>query len=136
MDSSYETFLGGSTKPAQDRISVTINSQNVISLNANCYRLMGKPEAVKLAFSRDLQTIAVTPCSPRLGEAFPVQTKGETGRRINAAPFCRHFRIHIDSTLRFLETYMDPEGTLHLDLRKVVSVAQVRRKRAKAETRP
>ena len=136
MDSSYETFLGGSTKPAQDRISVTINNQNVISLNANCFRLMGKPEAVKLAFSRDLQTIAVTPCSPRLGEAFAVLPKNSSGRRINAAPFCRHFRIHIDSTLRFLEPYLDPEGSLHLDLRKVVSVAQVRRKRAKAETRP
>ena len=127
MDSSYETFLGGSTKPAQDRISVTMTSQNVISLNANCYRRLGRPEAVKLSFSRDLQTIAVTPCSPRLNEAFPVQTKGESGRRINAAPFCRHFRINIDSTLRFLDPYIGQEGTLHLDLRKVVSVAQVRK---------
>ena len=131
MDSSYETFLGGSTKPAQDRINVTINWQNVIALNANCYRLMGKPEAVKLAFSRDLQSIAVTPCSPRLGEAFAVLPKNSSGRRINAAPFCRHFRIHIDSTLRFLEPYLDPEGTLHLDLRKVVSVAKVRQKRGR-----
>lgn len=136
MDSSYETFLGGSTKPAQDRISVTINWQKVISLNANCYRLLGKPEAVKLAFSRDLQTIAVTPCSPRINEAFPVLPKSTSGRRINAAPFCRHFRIDIDSTLRFLDPYLSQDGTLHLELRKVVSVAQVRRKRAKPETRP
>ena len=135
MDSSYETFLGGSTKPAQDRISVTINNQNVISLNANSYRLLGRPEAVKLAFSRDQQTIAVTPCSPRLSEAFPVLPKNTSGRRVNAAPFCRHFRIYVESTLKFLDPYIDDEGTLHLDLRKVVSVAQVRRKRTKTETR-
>ena len=129
MDSSYETFLGGATKAARDRLNVTINWQKVISLNANCYRLLGKPEAVKLSFSRDLQTIAVTPCSPRLNEAFPVLPKSTSGRRINAAPFCRHFRIDIDTTLRFLDPYLGPEGSLHLDLRKVVSVAQVRRKK-------
>jgi hypothetical protein len=41
-----------------------------------------------------------------------------------------------DIALDFFDPYLGPEGSLHLDLRKVVSVAQVRRTRAKAETRP
>ena len=129
MDSSYEVFLGGPTKAARDKVHVTINSQNVIALNGNCYRLMGKPAAVRLAFSRDQQTIAVAPCSPRFNEAFPVLPKGASGWRINAAPFCRHFRIDIDTTLRFLDPDLAPDGSLRLNLRHVVSVAQVRRKR-------
>lgn len=136
MDRSYEVFLGGATKPAQDKLHITINSQNVISLNANCYRRMGEPDAVRLAFSREYHTIAVVPCSPRLAESFPVLTKNNSGRRINAAPFCRHFRIYIDSTLRFLDPEIDSDATLHLDLRKVVNVSQVRRKqRPRSESR-
>jgi hypothetical protein len=128
MDRTYEVFLGGATKAAQDRVRVTINNQNVISINAKVYKLLGKPEAVKLAFSRELHTIAVVPCSPRFNEAFPVHSKGANGWRVNAAPFCRHFNIDIDTTLRFLDPDIDAQGALLLDLRKVVSVAQVRRR--------
>lgn len=127
MDSTYEVFLGGATKAAQDRLRVTINRQNVISFNSKCHQLMGKPDAVRLAFSREQQTIAIVPCRPRFNEAFPVLKKNANGWRINAAPFCRHFRIDIDTTLRFLDPDIRHEGALHLDLRKVVSVAQVRR---------
>lgn len=131
MDRTFEVYLGGATKAAQDKVHVTINNQKVISLNANCYRLMGKSDAVRLAFNREQHTIAIVPCSPRFNEAFPVHTKGPSGRRINAAPFCRHFGIDIDTTLRFLMPDIAPDGALHLDLRKVVNVAQVRRKRKK-----
>ena len=131
MDSSYEVFLGGATKPSRDIINVTINWQKVISVNDNCFRKMNKPAAVRLAFSRNDQTIAVVPCSPRFNEAFPVKTKGGSGWRINAAPFCRHFNIHVDTTLRFIDAHLAPDGALHLDLRKVVNAAQVRGKRTK-----
>ena len=133
MDKSYEVFLGGPTKAAPDKVHVTINSQNVIAMNGNCYRLMGKPAAVRLAFSRELQTIAMAPCSPRLNEAFPVLTKSVSGWRVNAAPFCRHFNIDIDTSIRFIDPEIGLTGALQLDLRKVVSVAQVRRKRKKKE---
>ena len=119
MDKSYEVFLGGPTKAAQDKVHVTINSQNVIAINGNCYRLMGKPAAVSLAFSRELQTIAMAPCSPRLNEAFPVLTKSVSGWRVNAAPFCRHFNI--DILLKFIRP--EPESSaLILKLRETVSV--------------
>ena len=129
MDRSYEVFPGGGTKPARDVIHVTINSQNVIVLNANCYRLMGEPAAVRLGYSREHDRIALAPCDPRLPEAFPVQKKDATTRRVNAAPFCRHFRIYIDSTLRFLDPEIGPDATLHLDLRKVVNVSLKRRRK-------
>ena len=130
MDRSYEVFLGGGSKPAREVIHVTVNSQKVIVMNANCYRLMGEPAAVRLAYSREHGRIALAPCDPRLPEAFLVQKKDATTRRVNAAPFCRHFSIYIDSTLRFLDPEIDPDSTLHLDLRKVVNVS-LKRKRKK-----
>jgi hypothetical protein len=131
MDRTYEVFLGGATKPARETLHVTINNQNVIVMNSNCYRLMGEPAAVRLAYSREYDRIALSPCDERLPEAFPVRPKDPKTRRVNAAPFCRHFRIHIDTTLRFLEPEISLDATLHLDLRKVVNVAQVRGKRKK-----
>ena len=123
MDRTYETFLGGATKPSQSKINVTISPQNVIAMNANCYRLLGKPEAVKLAFSREQHTIAIVPCSPRFNEAFPVKPKSTSGWRIQAAPFCRHFGIKIDTTIGFRDAYKDEHGALLLDLRKVANAA-------------
>lgn len=77
MDRSYEKFRGGPTKPAQDRLHVTINWQNVISLNRNAYKQLGRPPGVYLFFSREQDTIAIEPCpSLRLPEAFPIQDKG------------------------------------------------------------
>lgn len=132
MDRSFEKFRGGPTKPAQDRMHVTINKINVISLNKNAHRHLGGPMAVYLFFSREQDTIAIEPSSPRLPESFPVLEKNSSGWRVNAAPFCRHFGIDIDTTLKFI----DPEirdGALHLKLSETVSVAQVKKKRRKKD---
>ena len=65
-----------------------------------------------------------------MNEAFPVKQHGRTGWRINAAPFCRHFGIRIDSTLKFV----DPEiqgVKLLLKFSHVVGAATVRRRSPK-----
>jgi hypothetical protein len=125
MDRGYEKFVGGPTPPRGTAIRVTIDRQNVITFNANCYRLMGKPPAVELYFNRQLDTIVLKSASVMVQTSFPVREKGPRESRVNAAPFCRHFGIKIDGTLRFIEPQFTPYG-LELNLSKVVSVAKRR----------
>ncbi len=48
--------------------------------------------------------------------------------RINAAPFCRHFNIEIDSTRKFITPDL-AGNTLYLSLAKTISVATRKRKK-------
>ena len=132
-DRDLEKFRGGPTKPAQDRMHVTINKSNVIVFNKNAYRQLGKPPSVNLYFSRTRDLIVIEPVpSVNLPESFPLLEKGTTGWRVNAAPFCRHFGILIDTTLKFIEPDIR-EGKLNLKLSETVSVALIRRKRRKKD---
>lgn len=133
MDRDLEKFRGGPNKPAQYRMRVSLNRHNVLTFNRNVFYHLGKPPAVYLYFSRVRDLIAVQPvASLNMAEAFPVLAKGLSGYRINAAPFCRHFGIRLDETLKFI----DPElrdGKLELKLADTISVAQRRRKRKKED---
>lgn len=129
MDREFEKFRGGPTQSPLDRIHVTVNKENVIGINANCYRLLGKPPAVYLYFSRTRDVIAIEPVpSPRLPEAFPVKLKSTVGYRINASPFCKHFNIRIDSTERFTHPEIR-DGKLMLKLAETTTIRQIRRKK-------
>jgi hypothetical protein len=105
MDRDFEKFLAGPTPPANKRLNVTLNRQNVLILSNNVYQKLGKPEAVCLYYSRARDTIGMVPVSPRMNEALPLKAHAKSGFRINASPFCRHFGIRVDSTIRFV----DPE---------------------------
>lgn len=130
IDRDYEKFRGGPTPSPHDRLYVTINAQNVIGLNANCYRLLGKPPAVYLYYSRAKDTIVIEPVSsPRLPKVFPVKPKTSVGWRINASPFCKHFNIRVDTTERFIAPDLRDDGTLYLKLHETVTIRQMRRKR-------
>lgn len=127
MDREFERFHGGPNEAASKRVHVTISPAHLILLNRNIYYTLGKPAAVYLNYSRTLDIIALEPASPRLPESFPVLQTGH-GWRINAAPFCRHFGIHIDTTLKF--TRPDIIGNaLHLKLSETVSVGRQKRKK-------
>ncbi|MCA1590368.1 MAG: hypothetical protein LC734_08280 [Acidobacteria bacterium] len=132
MDRDYEKFLGGPTQSMHDRLHVTINKENVIGLNQNCYRMLGKPPAVYLYYSRAKDIIAIEPVpSPRLPLAFPVKMKTHVGWRINASPFCKHFNIRLDSTERFINPELSLDGMqLLLKLNETVTVRQIRRKKS------
>ena len=120
MDRDLEKFLGGPNKPAQERMRVTLNKVNVLTFNRNVWKQLGKPDAVYLYYSRIRDLIALEPVhSNQLPAAFPVLTK-TTGFRINAAPFCRHFRIRLDRTLRFIAPDIR-DGKLELKLAETVS---------------
>ncbi|MDI1240475.1 MAG: hypothetical protein PSX80_00975 [bacterium] len=128
-----EKFLGGPTPSPFDRLYVTINKENVIGLNMNAYKKLGRPEAVFLHYSRSKMIIVIEPASVRMPAAFPVKKKTHVGWRINASPFCKHFGIRIDSTERFINPDLEHEGRrLVLRLKETVTIKQLRRKK-KAE---
>ena len=131
MDRDFERFRGGPNEAVSKRLHVTISPAKLILLNRNVYHLLGKPAAVYLDFSRTRDIIAIEPASPRLSESFPVLPTGHSWR-INAAPFCRHFGIDIDTTLKFIRPDIDGNA-LYLKLAETVSVGgRKRQKRAKA----
>jgi len=129
IDRDFEKFLGGPTQSMHDRLHVTINKENVIGMNENCYRLLGKPLAANLFFSRTRDIIAIEPLqTPRLATAFPVKRKNSVGWRINASPFCKHFNIRLESTERFIAPEII-DNKLLLKLSETVTVKQFRRKK-------
>lgn len=127
MDREFETFRGGANEAIANRLHVTISPAKLILINRNLFNKLGKPEAVTLSYSRKRDIIAIKPTSARFNEAFPVMPTGHSFR-INSAPFCRHFGIKIDQTLRFIDPSIEDEGILHLNLNETVSVSRVRRR--------
>src|SRR4051812_34345311 len=127
-----EKFIAGPNKPAQFRMRVTLRSATgVLSFNRNCYKQLGRPAAVCLYFSRPRDLIVVEPVqSINLPGAFPVLEKGQSGYRVNAAPFCRHFRIRLDGTVRFPHAEIQ-SGLLELKLSETIDVSQAKRPRKK-----
>ena len=126
LDRKFEKFLGGPTQPPEQRVHVTIDKRNVIQMNKRCYLELGKPQAVYLHFSRVDDTIAVEPVhSHSLPAAFPVRAY-DTNYTINAAPFCRHFGIRLDTTQRFVSPEFR-DGALQLKLSETVTITRKRR---------
>jgi hypothetical protein len=127
MEKEFEVFRGGPNEALSKRLYVTIGPVNQILLNRNIYIQMGRPEAVHLGFDRVRSIIAIEPASPRLNDSFPV-VANLYNYRINAAPFCRHFGIRIDQTLKFIAP--DLVGTtLQLKLNEVVSTARGKKRK-------
>jgi hypothetical protein len=129
-----EKFMGGPTPSSRERIHVTINKGGLIRLNENCYRRLGKPEAVYLYYSKEDGVIALEPVhSFRMPMAFPLKPTS-CGRRIQASPLCKHYGIRIDSTERFINPEFSPDGKkLLLKLTDTVTVRQTRKRKAKSE---
>ncbi|MCA1590495.1 MAG: hypothetical protein LC730_03915 [Acidobacteria bacterium] len=129
MERDLEKFVGGPNKPAQSRMRVTLTKTNRLSFNRNTFRQIGKPLALYLYFSRVRDVIAIEPVhSLNFSAAFPVLEARGSHHYVNAAPFCRHFGISLDTTVRFISPELR-DNKLELKLNETISVAQVRRKR-------
>ena len=130
LDRKFEKFQGGPTKPPETRVHVSMDRRGVITLNATCYKLLGKPAAANLYFSRADDMIAIEPMdSVRLPTVFPFRPNG-TARYLNAAPFCRHYGIKFDTTVRFTSPDFR-DGALQLKLAETVTIERRRRMRKK-----
>ena len=126
-----ERFQGGPTPPYHTVPVVSINKVSVIMLNKVAYKKLGNPESVFLHYSRSKSIIVIEPAhSSRMPGAFPVKQQTPVNWRINAAPFCRHYGIHVESTERFTNADLTHDGrSLVLRLTETVTVKQLRRKK-------
>lgn len=130
LERDFEKFTGGPVIATRDRMHVTLSALGVIYLNQNTHRLLGNPAAAALYYSREKDTIAIEPASPRQEQNFPVKPMQGNGWRILAGPFLGHFGIRTDHTLKF--THPDIEhGVLLLNLRNTVHVTPRRYKKQK-----
>jgi len=128
LDRKWEKFQGGPAArgggSATER--VTINRKGNIYMNSHMYAALGSPKAVALYYSRDDDAIALEPAYPRFDENFPVHKK-EYGWVVLAASFCRHHKICIPNTERFLRPDLTNEGQLILNLRDTVTVGGIKK---------
>jgi hypothetical protein len=128
IDRKYEKFLGGPTQAPETRVHVSMDRRGVITMNATCFKHLGRPVAANLYFSRADDSIAIEPVhSNNLPTAFPFRPNS-SARYLNAAPFCRHFGIRLDSTQRFLAPEIR-DGALHLKLSETVTIKREGRKK-------
>ena len=128
MDRDFEPFRAGPNEARSLRLHVTISRQRILRINRNVFEKLGRPESVRLSYSRERDAIGIEAASPRLNDAFPLIPE-PAGHRINAAPFCRHFGIDVDTTLKFILPEIEGNA-LYLKLGEKVSVGgRKRRKR-------
>jgi len=128
MADGFEQFIGGPAKPYRERLHATIGPKRRILLNANLYNLWGRPDAVHIFFDRATFRIALRPAPQNDPLAFPI--KHNRGCfQILAGPFCRHYKINLNHTHRFVSPKIDSKRRLILDLRATVDVTRRVRKR-------
>ncbi len=117
----WEKFKGGPTKPANERVHVTLSAKGVILMNRNAFKLLGSPRAACLYFNKKDSRVGISAAHPELAEAFPIRDKVNYFL-INAAPFCRHYGIRVEKTQQFVRPDTDNEGILRLDLATTVTI--------------
>lgn len=128
LERKWEKFCGGPARSAADELLVSINERGRIYMNARLYQAFGQPKAVAIYYSREDDAIALEPGYPRFIENFPV-IKSQHGWSIHTSSFCRHFRISIPNTQRFIRPEITKQGQLILKLRETVTVGGPRRKK-------
>lgn len=132
LDSKCEKFLGGPSLAYSERVHVTINRKGKIFLNQKAHKIMGKALAVYLYYNREKHMIILERTDAlRARDAFLLREVPGSGRCIWASPFCKHFRIRVDGTVRFLSPEVDPVGRMFLKLRDTVNVSVGPRPRKK-----
>jgi hypothetical protein len=128
LDRQCEKFMGGPTVAHRERVHVTINSRGAIFLNQKAHATMGRPLAVYLYYNREKDMIILERTDAlRAREAFLLREIGHKGlgRYIHANPFCKHFRIKVEGTVRFLHPEVDAVGRLYLKLRDTITVSRL-----------
>jgi hypothetical protein len=137
LDRKWEKFEGGPAikKGSHTGPRITINRQGEIYMNRAGWEALRKPRGVALYYSREHDSIALQPANPRHAEVFPVVPK-QTGYSVYAATFCRHHRIRIPNTERFLRPNYTEQGNLILNLRETVTVGGFNRKKKTRQASP
>ena len=132
LDRKCEKYMGGPTVAYGERVHVTINRKGKIFLNQKAHKMMGGPLAVYLYYNREKDMIIIENTDAlRANAAFLVKGTPQTGRCIWANPFCKHFGIHVEGTVRFIKPEVDAVGRMYLKLSETVNSPGPRRPRKK-----
>lgn len=130
MAIQWDIFRGGQTVPSNQRLSVSINQKNVLTLNRYTREILGKPEVVLVMFNKRDMVIGLSPTHAGDPDGFQVKPKGGAQNYIiHIAPFCRHHNILIEATERFAMPGLTREGFLTLDLKNTINVSIRKRRR-------
>ena len=134
LDRKFEKFKGGPTAPNNEKLHVTLGKSGIFFFNKNAYRMWGKPLGVHIFYNREDDQIAFVPTMPRGAEAFPIKEKSN-GWVVHANPFCRHFGIRPDATVKFIDPNILPDGKLILDLSRTIGVGLVKPRTRKSKVK-
>lgn len=126
LDRKWEKFKGGPASAAAQAFRVTLNRKGLIYMNARVYQAIGRPQAVAIYYSREDDAIAIEPANPRFTDSFQV-IKKQNGWAIHASTFCRHYKIRVANTERFIRPDLTGEGQLILNLRETVTAGGIER---------
>jgi hypothetical protein len=127
LDRKWEKFTGGpAASKAEKELRVTINRKGMIYLSAKMYTVFGRPKAVALYFNKDDDSMALEPAYERFDQHFKLKKLG-SGWGVRASTFCRHHKIKIPTTERFIRPDLDNEGRLILNLRQTTTVGGITR---------
>lgn len=127
MIKHWNEFQGSPNRMDKDQARVTLNSRGAFLLNRKAFEAMEAPAAVMLLFDENSKVIGLKPADIRLKNAFPViQRDKHHNRRIQASPFCKHFKIKVERTVLFNEVDIDNEGIMKLELTKTTSIGRGR----------
>ena len=124
LDRQCEKFMGGPNEAYSERVHVTISAKGAIFLNEKAHAMMGRPQGVYLYYNRPKDMIVLEPTQAvRSSNAFLLKAAARhSGRHIHASPFCKHFGIRPDATLKFINPETDALGRMYLKLAETTIV--------------
>ena len=92
--------------------------------------MMGKPLAVYLYYNRSKDMIILERTDAiTSNNAFVFRDSQHSSRTIWAGPFCKHFNIRVQGTVKFLVPATDALGNLYLKLSETSNVSVGKRPR-------
>src|SRR5438067_12359764 len=131
MTTQWEIFRGGRAVPSNERLSISINHKNDLTLNKYTREILGRPEAVLVMFDKRERVIGLSPTHKKDPDGFDVKSKaGGQNYIIHITPFCRHHNILIEATERFAMPGLTREGYLTLDLKNTINVSNRRKRKS------
>ena len=132
IDRQCEKFMGGPTVPYKERVHVTLDSSGRIFLNQKAHKMMGGPLGVYLYYNRAKDTIILEKTDALTSNnCFVFKDGGYSARMLYSKPFCKHFNIRVQGTVKFLDPTTDALGNLYLKLSETINVSGGKRPRRK-----
>lgn len=133
----FEEFTGV-PRTTKGQLCVSIYSTGRMFLNAKTVSALGHPEKVILFFDQHKLVIGVKPTYNPVPHAIRVR-RSSVGHQITVSEFLEKNNVDLGYSIRFLDPYVEEDGTLILDLNRttrVVGSRTIARHRSESEAKP